>query len=754
MIKKSLTILLCLISAIQGFAQQEEILVHEDFSRFSAGEYGNPDTRALCSFEGTYDEMHIDPSLTSQPGWFGGNIYQAGGMCYMKSAADGSRGAVLDTPLNDYSGTVRIVITVECPATAQNATWFMTTVDYGDYQSSDCDRASFEFNIEPGETQTLTMTTTNRTGSSDGFIDFFCMGELYVHDVEVGCTPTILGNPQPLEPEYRPDGILFKWLPTRCAQDYRLNIMEMIYTADTDVDTVEDFEALAQGKTIPDVWSSTGNTALSENEGSENSKGLIMRSGSRVSLPQTNTHYTHCKYWCRVVSPDGTVANVSNMKLVNEVWNGSKWVKVATFNLDYIFENQDGVTSVDIDNFLSRNVDMFGCRLSVTGSDKGGYIVIDNVEYGYYRPGDLKPVVMDNGNEYVTVDGTEYFFDDFDPAGEYFYSVQACQDSRLSGSILSHAFGLHAPVVSSPSDVTENSFTLNFEPSVKADKNNLTLMGVRKINNDIPNMEVIAEDFNGFSSSSDSFSSPEMLNNHTEISLDEYCSNPGWSGQSNAICNGMIGGTNDVDFPSYVKSPVFWTGESDHYIVTLTAYGMIDDQLMVNLSSSSNYLLLSYSPIEGNPRYGMFSGSFPVEIISPDKMEQFCINSFYGWEFMIDEFRITRDAKDGETQLIFIDKKTLPGDSHSYSYSGLNGFQQWAWTMSSEYGYEDKRASSTLSPWQFISTVPNAVNVLESVTNIEVESIYSLDGTKLNAPHKGINIIRMSDGTVRKVMVK
>ncbi len=36
----------------------------------------------------------------------------------------------------------------------------------------------------------------------------------------------------------------------------------------------------------------------------------------------------------------------------------------------------------------------------------------------------------------------------------------------------------------------------------------------------------------------------------------------------------------------------------------------------------------------------------------------------------------------------------------------------------------------------------------------EVEAIYSTDGTRLNAMQKGVNIVRMSDGTVRKVMRK
>ena len=33
-------------------------------------------------------------------------------------------------------------------------------------------------------------------------------------------------------------------------------------------------------------------------------------------------------------------------------------------------------------------------------------------------------------------------------------------------------------------------------------------------------------------------------------------------------------------------------------------------------------------------------------------------------------------------------------------------------------------------------------------------AIYNINGRKLSAPQKGINIIRMSDGTTRKVMIR
>lgn len=42
---------------------------------------------------------------------------------------------------------------------------------------------------------------------------------------------------------------------------------------------------------------------------------------------------------------------------------------------------------------------------------------------------------------------------------------------------------------------------------------------------------------------------------------------------------------------------------------------------------------------------------------------------------------------------------------------------------------------------------------LKSASAIEVER-YTTDGTRIASPQKGINIIRMSNGTVKKVLVK
>lgn len=49
---------------------------------------------------------------------------------------------------------------------------------------------------------------------------------------------------------------------------------------------------------------------------------------------------------------------------------------------------------------------------------------------------------------------------------------------------------------------------------------------------------------------------------------------------------------------------------------------------------------------------------------------------------------------------------------------------------------------------------PTGVNSIKAVENAIPTSIYSIDGKRLASPRRGLNIIRMSDGTTKKMMVK
>ena len=52
-----------------------------------------------------------------------------------------------------------------------------------------------------------------------------------------------------------------------------------------------------------------------------------------------------------------------------------------------------------------------------------------------------------------------------------------------------------------------------------------------------------------------------------------------------------------------------------------------------------------------------------------------------------------------------------------------------------------------------VSTEPSAISTIDT-TATETEVYYTLDGKRLDAPQKGMNIVRMSDGTTKKIVVK
>ena len=64
-------------------------------------------------------------------------------------------------------------------------------------------------------------------------------------------------------------------------------------------------------------------------------------------------------------------------------------------------------------------------------------------------------------------------------------------------------------------------------------------------------------------------------------------------------------------------------------------------------------------------------------------------------------------------------------------------------------------AYKSAAQWKdFFNIATDIKNVSNTSSSATESARYSTDGTRLASPQKGINIIRMSDGTVKKVLVK
>ena len=73
------------------------------------------------------------------------------------------------------------------------------------------------------------------------------------------------------------------------------------------------------------------------------------------------------------------------------------------------------------------------------------------------------------------------------------------------------------------------------------------------------------------------------------------------------------------------------------------------------------------------------------------------------------------------------------------------------------YQYSDASAFPYALCVQVIVRTPNgetAILGVDASGKAYEKQYYSLDGKKLSAPQKGINVVKMSDGTSKKVLVK
>lgn len=67
-------------------------------------------------------------------------------------------------------------------------------------------------------------------------------------------------------------------------------------------------------------------------------------------------------------------------------------------------------------------------------------------------------------------------------------------------------------------------------------------------------------------------------------------------------------------------------------------------------------------------------------------------------------------------------------------------------------------AYKTTSPWDKFKTIipieSSGIDKTNNAQNVRIETIHDMNGLHVNSLQRGINIVRMSDGTIKKVITK
>lgn len=109
----------------------------------------------------------------------------------------------------------------------------------------------------------------------------------------------------------------------------------------------------------------------------------------------------------------------------------------------------------------------------------------------------------------------------------------------------------------------------------------------------------------------------------------------------------------------------------------------------------------------------------------------------------VDLFNKAKSYTEGDSKLTDAIVKQINDALKSYNYN----------TYKKENGGKDKLKAAIKAAEDFINAT-TGINEIGSTTDAKVSEIYGVNGARKSQLTKGLNIVKMSDGTVKKVLVK
>lgn len=759
---------------LQQSASMHDILIDEDFSGFDSGSETEPGSEIVCRFA-VGAETVIPDNYTSVPGWTGSEIYPAGG-CIAMIPHSKEGHAILNTPYGDYSGDVKVTFKArnlhDDNDTKSIILCKFYTGGYYDGEIASGDGVETSFNLY-GSTdkgwREFEMTLTNKSSDNDGFFQIAVNGDgALIDDLKITSSPSYLAAPQLLPPTgFAETGFTVNWQPVRAAFDYWVYLYkkEAIGTDNEDIDV--DFNQLnIYGSNLPENWifSLTDKIKLTPEEGRNGTRALLLKNGDYVETYYNYALYEKMSLWWKAIYPDEMLAEIDDDSYLSiEAYDGQNWRSIIPgrnnillsslysengkmINMDEIYENQ----------FSNR---YYKVRFILHTPHPEVSLALDDFTIVTGPPYTLIPVKMPNYGQFDITKDTHYDIKDLEPEGDYYYRVESHYVLQRTSSPLAHALGVSMPTVVETTDVDfENgSFTVNWNKVTKATSYTVSLFGVERISEDIDDYTLMKETFNKITSDiaeSDDIMMPTPFENYAFASFDGLTDINGWTGIENAMCTGMLGADmfNYMNIPVLITPPVY-LGNNDTYNLTATIHGEPGDILeLISVDNTTYRLEFKYNP---DTDYGHIKGTVKLPVTAD--MEELFIVSSGMMGFLIDDIEFSQNLKKGDIVYKFLTSAEIDPNTLHYTFNNLNdtGFSEWAFILKSNYVNGDDQAVSDPTTFIVIGNPTTSTNILDSDTTPKtITAYYSIDGKKSETPFKGINILKYSDGSVKKVIIR
>lgn len=643
--------------------QEYETLVDEDFSLFTAGSEANPDPNNIVNPE-TY---YVYPQYTHQPGWSGGVIQQAGGICYFGDWYN----AYINTPEFEMAGSVHISFR----ARLESGNPSITSVGllYGLDYPSVIDDASFNMT---SQWQTYEFDLFNPE-SRDVFIQINCYNEWFLDDFVVTRELNFTPAPEVFEAtNYTMDGFTAHWGEVTTAEKYLLSVYKKDFygpeTVHADRESFENINNDGQwidydNPNFPEGWGiklQAGNQRQVTNDAHSGNIALTMDAeGDTIILPKNGGRFLESTVWLKILEINS--GDDSDLEII--VKRNGKWTYTGIFYwASYLYNNHANEWfDDDIINWIYNEYDEVG--LAYTG--EGVVWAIDDWDYTTSQACTVNYVFEDRE---VDVPNLSFVVTGLDPAEDHYYYVKAynAENGASATSDYVSCFGLCPPIVEQASGIDDGTYTANWQAHPKADAYEIHNYYVTTAVADQPNALVFYEDFvqvhNGLEPQNYMIDDDMM-----EHRLDRYTTQPDWTGRATILAEGMLGAsTNDYYYSGRVITPQITLNNAETFHLKVTIWFQEGAKIEITALTTGEmqyfeFAETGFQTLEMDFNAGPESGRERLKFLTR-----------YGTPFLIDMMQITQDQHVGDKTYNILSWDLMgDGSTESFTYTGLDGYQ-------------------------------------------------------------------------------
>ena len=720
-----------------------EVLFDEDFSAFTEGSDEQLGENVTAGYND--GDPYIDPKYVhGQSGWWGVGVYSAGGMVAL---AYPNFGGVINTPKREMYGRLHVSFRVKVRS-GNPSTWQAPVIVncckgtnaspsiVNDIPTNNLGSCTYQLGYYTSDGwQQVELDMYNPSHGDDSWIQIHCAtyapAGYLIDDFKVTRDYDFAMAPENIQStDFTDDGLTVSWTPGAENKYSLFSLIEHKTTGKSPRTVNETFANATTDKSgnvdlsslTDDSWHLSLGKAGSQLKTNDNgSKALVIDEPTDTIV--TPSHGGHIEKISLGLS--AIYGSNSYGALMIDGWDGFKWENVT---YKYFMELSDAPTQIDVQPSEGSIQKYTKLRLYTVDLNDGDQVMLSSVNAELMPDVTVSKLMTD-----VKTENSYIVLHDLDPNAEYFYSLTGCKDDNIKSAPTdwTHALGCPAPKVDEATNVSENSYTANWEESPKAVMYDVKNYKATEIKENTADYPVLVDNFTNAKTEDGKVVVSD------ETSFDAYTDNKGWTATAYGLLYDKALGI--CSLGTLYSPEMTLNNNNGKFKVHLKLRGYNGAMLAVQSVNTYGVVELKTTGTEKFTAQADTTLTFEDGKAAERLMFYACGANMQG--VVIESIEVTQDVEAGNHVYQLEGRNILNVGTTSYDFGNLTS-DNYAYTVTAKGNYYGENYSSVPSAYQAVSLKTTAISGMPA-SNGSALRIAGING----------NMITVSTDGSKKIMV-